>query len=666
MMKKIINLIDDIPSLKDRIGNLEPITETIYELVKTNVGGKAIALLGKWGSGKSTVIELLRNLISEKGDNSISVFLYDSWAHRGEPLRKSFILDLVKHLVDNKWLETKNNDFSKSLSKNELVNIIKNEEIQNKLKTLIGSKKKIERESRPNLNILGKIGIIIFILYTILIANAWRIIAYLSNIYEFYISENIYFQTAMWIILTFLIPSIIFLIIYLIIRLTKKDSAELFGLFLNKTAKEEITEEFAERDPLFIDFKSFYEAIMDKALINDRRLIIVLDNLDRVEPAMAKEMLANIKPFIQEIDRENEIFEKIWYLVAFDEDSFNQLWAKKSDNEEKDSYTENLSNEFIKKIFQLKFYIPYYTDVRWYDYLFEKIREVFNEEISEELLYFVLRNFNLLRDKTEIKEIPTPRQIIDLVNNLAITYLLVETINKSEDFEFEASFKSATIYVLLKRYINEEIDETINYLSRVSLGYEEYPKFSSSDSKIKKEFTEFLFELDEEIKKLIIGIHFGVPKEDSIEVSLLSVVNKTIVSIVDKSIREDDWRLARYIVRDERRRYLFFERLLIDSLIEQVNKKLSLFSLLDIIFNIIENMGDEYNYIESKINEFIKTIIDEIINKAKDSKKRYQEYIQLLEYVPPANWSDEERRCLDSKKEILRLLFGSGQSGAGR
>jgi hypothetical protein len=261
MMKKIINLIDDIPSLKDRIGNLEPITETIYELVKTNVGGKAIALLGKWGSGKSTVIELLRNLISEKGDNSISVFLYDSWAHRGEPLRKSFILDLVKHLVDNKWLETKNNDFSKSLSKNELVNIIKNEEIQNKLKTLIGSKKKIERESRPNLNILGKIGIIIFILYTILIANAWRIIAYLSNIYEFYISENIYFQTAMWIILTFLIPSIIFLIIYLIIRLTKKDSAELFGLFLNKTAKEEITEEFAERDPLFIDFKSFINAL---------------------------------------------------------------------------------------------------------------------------------------------------------------------------------------------------------------------------------------------------------------------------------------------------------------------------------------------------------------------------------------------------------------------
>ena len=47
-------LLDDLPADRDEFGSHQRVANAIAELVRNEEGGKAIALIGPWGSGKST------------------------------------------------------------------------------------------------------------------------------------------------------------------------------------------------------------------------------------------------------------------------------------------------------------------------------------------------------------------------------------------------------------------------------------------------------------------------------------------------------------------------------------------------------------------------------------------------------------------------------------
>lgn len=59
-----------------------------------------IALIGKWGSGKSTVLNLLSKSLAES-QNNYFYFLFDAWAHAGDSLRKAFLLSLGGELLES-------------------------------------------------------------------------------------------------------------------------------------------------------------------------------------------------------------------------------------------------------------------------------------------------------------------------------------------------------------------------------------------------------------------------------------------------------------------------------------------------------------------------------------------------------------------------------------
>jgi len=83
-------LLDDLPSDTDSFGSHEPVAFAIGEMVAREDGGKAIALEGSWGSGKSTIISVLSERL--KGQ----VFVFDAWAHEGDPLRRVFLERLIE------------------------------------------------------------------------------------------------------------------------------------------------------------------------------------------------------------------------------------------------------------------------------------------------------------------------------------------------------------------------------------------------------------------------------------------------------------------------------------------------------------------------------------------------------------------------------------------
>ncbi len=85
----------------------ENVANSIAELIKAEDGGLTIGLEGSWGSGKSTVISILKEKLSKI--SSIKLIQFDAWAHQGDPLRRIFLealIDEIKGFDNDSKLET--------------------------------------------------------------------------------------------------------------------------------------------------------------------------------------------------------------------------------------------------------------------------------------------------------------------------------------------------------------------------------------------------------------------------------------------------------------------------------------------------------------------------------------------------------------------------------
>ena len=84
----------------------EEIARAIASKIKTGEPGN-IALVGNWGSGKSTIVDRVEGLIQsadgsfvKNGEEPASVgdgfiyFKFDAWAHSGDSLRRNFLTSL--------------------------------------------------------------------------------------------------------------------------------------------------------------------------------------------------------------------------------------------------------------------------------------------------------------------------------------------------------------------------------------------------------------------------------------------------------------------------------------------------------------------------------------------------------------------------------------------
>ena len=97
-------------------GPHKEIAENICSLISGEEMGATIGIEGKWGSGKSTLVNLIRKKIDK---DSITVVYFDAWAHEGNALRTAFLMKMAEDLD----LQESVGDLTKIKSKKSFENV---------------------------------------------------------------------------------------------------------------------------------------------------------------------------------------------------------------------------------------------------------------------------------------------------------------------------------------------------------------------------------------------------------------------------------------------------------------------------------------------------------------------------------------------------------------
>lgn len=492
-------LLSDSPAQTDAFGSHERVAKAIVQLMRNDSGGKSIALTGSWGSGKSTVVEMVKTGV----DPDTKVFVFDAWAHEGDPLRRTFLEQLLDFFTENGWIK----DGEWEEDKLKLSRKIRNQKIK----------------STPILTTAGKLfglsallvplGIVmvsispsedvpswmlwvgaVFALSPLLLAIGLLILHYIYN------KMSSYNKTPKFLINPF---KVIYNKIY---NDDKKENDGILLFLINRYRTIEESDTIETPDPTSIEFQDFFKRLLKSALISDgrRKLLIVIDNLDRIDARDALKIWATMRAFFDfnsDIDRTG--LSRLWLLVPFDPSALNRLWH--SDGDEKTDAT--LVQSFTDKSFQIKFDVAPPVSSAWKDFLLDQLTEAFPDHNRADF-HAVYRLYRLrgLADK----KLPTPRDLKLFVNQIG-------TLHRQWYDEIPLSIQA--LYVILQRNAFDFENDLINIDDILNLNANELQLIGS------------------DYQKFLAALHFNVEVDKSLQILLGPRIEKAIDEGDGKAIK---------------------------------------------------------------------------------------------------------------------------------
>ncbi len=500
-----INFLDDSPVTEDELKLHENIAKTIKRIISLvkDKNKKIIGLFGSWGSGKSTVIEMLKK---EEGESNVSIF--DSWSNKGDFLKRAFLLELAKNLGVEKEEYIKENNKDKLTIETVLTRKIINKTV----------------DSEPLSNLSKSIKILSgLILIAIIIVAFSKILEYLVIpwIPVELISKLDFFKKYQWII-----RLIIFLIILGIYIWQWKKINEILTNFINFyfLKKVDITESHTTKEDLEFtnyDYENYLKYILNKASLDEEKpFIIVFDNLDRVDDETVLNTLSLIQ-LTNEVLNENK---NVYFIIPIDkerlEKTIKTMIAGDSDNEPE---KEKFSKDFLEKIFPYKVNIPYIVHSEWRQFFNKRTHEAFGSNINDKYIFVIRMIFEKSINESKEKNL-TPREIKNFINDLLENYLYWENFENKPDIRLQA------LYVALNNYFSKDFKDYIDYIEnlpiRKNVEDNEGTKINKVIDICKKYFNK------DEIKESLLKQHY---KGDEIYTLF---VDKTINAIRNENIDE--------------------------------------------------------------------------------------------------------------------------------
>ena len=444
--------VPDFPSDRDSFETnkaYKRIVSAIVDVVKSsNSDGMSIGIEGSWGAGKTTIINLLRDELRNLDTNNeakgqVHLIAFDAWAHEGDPLRLTFLETLKDGLVTKGW-------------------VVKHE-WDEQLDIISGRKDITNTASDYGLTWFDYV--IAFSFFLIPIGVAF-LQAGLRNEITFDSSQPVAWKFLLGLFLCVAAPLLVLGKLWFrsargAITDPQTTKQWFLALLLNRTLSAGRTVVIKTPEPTSTEFEKQFKNLMSDALDNHqgRRIILVIDNLDRVQQTQAIAIWSTLQTFLQHrYHNPPKWLRQLYTIVLFDPKRISEQPRQVDDKTNGLSYDltwsptstqsgeEQSDGSFLDKSFQIRFEVPPPIVSDWRSYLLDLLSQALPQHASEH--HDIYRVLAVERYRNP----PTIRELKVYVNQISAIHL-----------QWEDAFPLSHVayYVRLKRRHEEIVSELV-------------------------------------------------------------------------------------------------------------------------------------------------------------------------------------------------------------
>ena len=420
-------LLTDTPAENDAFGGHERVARSIVEVVQTEAGGRAIGLEGGWGAGKSTIVKLTSKLLTQTSERDYKMVVFDIWAHQDDPLRRTFLENVITRIQEFGWVDTK--------------------QWVRRLAELTRRRSEDTTRVVPRLTRAG----IWFALTLLIIPVGSALISAGAALLASKSASETWALALLGIGIFGVLAPAIYYGIMATVRHCRRESeargseegrglSEFPALVTGQASTESRTIVTQTPDPTSVEFESIFRSLLDEALADeDRKLLLVIDNLDRVQPSDALSIWSTLQTFLGHSDyRQADWIDRLWVLIPYDGNAILRLWEG-TGNDGTDATHAALATSFLEKTFPIRFRVPPLLLLNWRDFLQEALQQALPKH-QEADFHDVFRSFAITRGLET--SAPTPRDVKTFVNQIG-------TLHRARQDEFPLSHLAC--YVLLQK-----------------------------------------------------------------------------------------------------------------------------------------------------------------------------------------------------------------------
>lgn len=473
-----VRFIPDQAADEDFFGSHQPIANAIVATIQHS-DVKMVGLLGRWGSGKSTVIKLVEKALKKAKKPKYHVFTYDAWLHQSDPHRRSFLDQLVAFAEAEK--------------------LGSEEQWRESLDLLHRRIEITDIDSTPTLTSAGRLLVIALLLLPIGLAFSSR------QWYDAWTASTVG-TLAFWIYLLGITltagPALIALLIYLAWRPCRapyrkafwasanflqhrhpNEDQSILAIIANKHVQKQQNKLTKTPEPSAIEFQTTFRTILKDIGSPERRLVIVVDNLDRLAQGEALEMWSTIRSFFlgaipakEQLDRH----ELPTVILPIDESAVKRAKGAGSEDDE-----DILARSFMDKTFDVLFHVSPPVLSNWGAYLDKQMKFSFGSSMQKGWLFQTKR---IYRHKADSSGAVTPRDINKTVSAILALWLQWRSS--------EIPFVSIAYYAVYRSHIEKDLARALsNPLVEIS-------------------------ERDPNWQRSLAALYYGIKPEDAIQVLL--------------------------------------------------------------------------------------------------------------------------------------------------
>jgi energy-coupling factor transporter ATP-binding protein EcfA2 len=489
--------LTDAPAEDDFFGSHSRVAEAIADVIRNADTVNIVGLLGSWGSGKSTVVRQVgKSLKHVSGPTKTHLFTYDAWLHQNDPPRRAFLEALIGDLT--------------------MHSLVKPAEWEPRLADLTGRSEETKTTTTRQLSTTGK-----------WIFASLALVPIGLGFLDFDLLEKVFGgPTSDWHIVVFVLgfaltaaPFLVVSGFYLCWRpwaevrsifgfLTairskpfwlEHDEAHkgesILALLTNQSIETAENKTRISPEPTAIEFRSVFRDILASLAHKRTRLVIVIDNLDRLPEADAMQLWGTIRSLFLGRDDQQENSTEMRppaIILPIDESAIQRMFA--ADHVED---ADELAAAFIDKTFDVAFHVnePVMSD--WRKFLESKLAEAFDGDLSQEAVYWTTRFVEECFNRPGEREKITPRKLVKLVNAMAaLLSQWGDTIN----------FVTVAFYVLRRSEVSGDIVEFLQTEHDIEAVVDDW-------------------------KRQVVALHFGVLPEKAFQVLLHEPLRSSIAEL---------------------------------------------------------------------------------------------------------------------------------------